>query len=145
MYLISRLAVASLAVSSLAVFGCKPSDAPSASGEAPQTAPVADNGVQGNYTGTLNKGGTNVESHPVTVMTDGAGAPQVGFWEFCNVDMVAEGTAYTVKPGMSCLVDLGDGTKSHNITSGSASFTDNAVTATITFENGTVWTYNGTR
>lgn len=145
MKLLSRIAAASLALCSIAVFGCKPTTTPEAGGGAAQVAPVANNGVAGNYTGAFNKGGTTIEAHPVTVMTDGAGVPQVGLWEFCNVDMIAEGTGHVARPGSSCLVDLGTGNQPHNITSGSATFGENSVNATITFENGTVWTYTGTR
>jgi hypothetical protein len=112
----------------------------------PNAGRVAAVGVAGTYTGTLNKGGTEVAGHQVTVMTDRAGNPQVGFWEFCNVDMVAEGSGFAPAPNMSCFVDLGTGSNQpHNIASGSATIADGNISATITFENGTVWSYTGTR
>ncbi len=112
----------------------------------PNAGRVAAVGVAGTYTGTLNKGGTEVPGHQVTVMTDRAGAPQVGFWESCNVDMVAEGSGFVSAPNMSCFVDLGTGSnQAHNIASGSATIADGNISATITFENGTVWSFTGTR
>ena len=120
-----------------------PSSAPSANAG---TAPVAAEGVAGPWRGTLNKGGTAVENHEVVVMTDRDGAPQVGFWEFCNVNMTGEGPTYAVAPASSCFVDLGTGSNTpNNITTGSATFTETSIEATITFENGTVWSFSGTR
>ena len=121
----------------------EPSSAPSTNSG---TAPVAAEGVAGPWRGTLNKGGTAVENHEVVVMTDRDGAPQVGFWEFCNVNMTGEGPTYTVAPASSCFVDLGTGSNTpNNITTGSATFTETSIEATITFENGTVWSFSGTR
>ncbi len=123
-----------------------PAEAPAAQTPGTGTAPVAANGVAGPWRGTLNKGGTAVENHEVVVMTDRDGAPQVGFWEFCNVNMTGEGPSYTVAPASSCFVDLGTGSNTpNNISSGSATFTETSIEATITFENGTVWSFSGTR
>lgn len=146
----NRMMLAMFAVSVLSVtVGCQANSTAStssAAGAEPTTATVANNGVAGTWRGTLDKGGTPVENHEVVVMTDRNGAPQVGFWEFCNVDMTGEGPTYTVAPNMSCFVDLGTGSNAgHNITAGSATFTDTSIEATITFENGTVWSFTGTR
>lgn len=111
----------------------------------PATAPVADRGVQGNYVGDLVRAGMVTANHPVTVMTDGQGQPQVGFWEFCNVDMVGSGLTFTAAPNSSCLVDLGDGQKPHTVTAGVLNVGDNKIEATITFDTGAVWTYTGVR
>jgi hypothetical protein len=113
-------------------------------GAAAPTAWVAEDGVQGNFTGTLDKAGMPVENHTITVMTDGQGAPQIGFWEFCNVDMTGEGPDYTSVEGSSCFIDLGEGQKAYGATA-TANYADDTLTATVTFENGTTWSFTGTR
>lgn len=107
-------------------------------------AATADEGIQGTFTGTLDKAGTPVEAHAITVATDADGAPQIGFWEFCNVDMVGEGPEYASAPDASCFIDLGEGNKAYGATA-SASYADNQLTAEVTFEDGTTWSFTGTR
>jgi hypothetical protein len=121
-----------------------PAAAPAA--DSPRTAPVAANGVAGPYNGTLTRGTDVTQNYTVTVMTDRNGTPQVGFWEFCNVDFPGSSGTYSAAPGSSCLVDLdGTGTKPQNIAGGLAVIGEGTINATITFENGTVWSFVGSR
>lgn len=105
----------------------------------------ADSGPQGTFHGPLAKGGDTVANHEVVVMTDGKGQPQVGLWEFCNIDLLGEPAAYTSAPDAQCMVDLGDGKKKGHGVTAEASYVGGTWKVKATFDDGTVWTYTGTR
>lgn len=151
-HLSRRLVLVTLLALPMAACKSGAADAPAPSGgQAPAAAdnaavaPVANVGIQGTFTGTLDKAGEQVPNHAVTVMTDGQGNPQVGFWEFCNVDMTGEGPEYTSVDGASCFVDLGDGQKPHAATA-TARYENDSLTASVTFDGGAAtWSFTGTR
>lgn len=107
------------------------------------TAPVKDAGPQGTFKGPLTRGSEVLADHEVVVMTDGQGQPQVGLWEFCNIQLVGGGP-YTAAKDSSCLIDLGDGKKPHAVTA-EGRFENGAWSVTATFDEGTVWSWKGTR
>lgn len=123
--------------------------AETAAAEQPSTEANADrpapSGLQGAYTGNLDRAGTPVENHVVEVLTDGEGNPQIGIWEFCNVDLTGSGTTYTSVPGSTCLVDLGEGRKEYSAVV-TAEMTAEHIEAQIVFgENVATWKYDGRR
>lgn len=129
----------------LTLTACQSGETESAaeSGE-PAAAAAEDSGPLGTYTGTLDQAGTSVEGHTVEVLDYANGQPQIGIFDFCNIDLVGEGPTYTAADGASCLVDLGDGRKPHDA-SAEVTFEGGTVEATVTFAPGdVVWTYTGT-
>jgi hypothetical protein len=115
-----------------------------ACGSAGGTAKVKDDGPQGSFHGKLTKGDQVVDNHEVVVMTDGKGQPQVGLWELCNIDLVGTGP-YTSAEGSACMVDLGDGKKKGHDVTAKATFDGSTWKVKATFDDGTVWTYEGSR
>jgi len=109
------------------------------------TASVKNDGIQGTFRGTLQQGSTEVSDHEVTVMTDGKGNSQLGIWEFCNIDLQGSGPSYTSVEGSSCLVALADGKKRGHGARADVRHKGNTLSAKVTFDDGTVWTYEGKR
>ena len=70
-------------------------------------------------------------------------APREDFYDGYIVNAIID-AAYTSVEGASCLVDLGDGQKPHDATA-TASYSDNTLEATVTFDDNTVWSFTGSR
>lgn len=97
----------------------------------------------GVYFGVLEQDSTVLRDHRVEVLNDRDGVPQLGIWEFCNIDLQGDGPNYTASEGASCFVDLGDGRKGYLVTV-EARMTDERLQATVTFGDGdAVWKYDG--
>lgn len=79
------------------------------------------------------------------MLTDGDGNPQIGIWEFCNIDMRGTGTEYNSVPGASCLVDLGEGRKEFDVVATAQITTEHIEVRVVFGDDAATWKFDGSR